>query len=91
MVGWIVEKAFAACRETGARILVTGGGVMANSLLRTRLAEEAGAKGVKLYVPALKYTTDNAAMVARNGLEIFAQSGPAPFDFVADPGLAIGG
>jgi N6-L-threonylcarbamoyladenine synthase len=103
VVGWLVEKTMAACDETGAGIIVTGGGVTANSLLRRRLAEEARERRIKVFIPPLKYTTDNAAMIARNGIEKYrrlagidsekprsaARRPDGVFDIVADPNLAI--
>ncbi len=53
-----------AVRATGARTLVLGGGVAANSALRAA-AEELGRKHhLAVRMPALKYCMDNAAMTA---------------------------
>jgi len=90
VVGWIVRKTIAACEETQTRILVAGGGVIANSLLRERLLEESRKRKIKLFLPPLAYTTDNAAMVARNGVDRFSKNGPSGFAFSADPNLKIG-
>ena len=46
----LVDKAFAALRRTGLRILCVGGGVAANARLRSRLEEEARRRGVQLHV-----------------------------------------
>jgi len=48
-------------------LLTASGGVAANSELRRRLGEQAGALGVELKLPPPRLTTDNAAMVARAG------------------------
>ena len=53
--------------EHHPRLLTASGGVSANSELRRRLAELAAALGIELRLPALRLTTDNAAMVARAG------------------------
>ncbi|HNV86020.1 MAG TPA: tRNA (adenosine(37)-N6)-threonylcarbamoyltransferase complex transferase subunit TsaD [Candidatus Omnitrophota bacterium] len=90
VVSWIVRKAVAACEETRTRILVAGGGVIANSLLRERLLAETRKHKIKLFLPPLAYTTDNAAMVARNGIDRFSKNGPSGFGFSADPNLKIG-
>lgn len=47
--------------------LVCAGGVAANSHLRTRLAEIAGARGVPLFLPEPPLCGDNAAMIAAQG------------------------
>lgn len=90
VVGWIVEKALAACRQTGCRVLVTGGGVTANSLLRERLIQAGKEHKIRLFIPPLAYTTDNAAMVARNGVDKIKKFGPIKPDFSTDPNLKIG-
>ncbi|KAH8726981.1 glycoprotease family-domain-containing protein [Phaeosphaeriaceae sp. PMI808] len=54
--------------------IVLAGGVAANSLLRHILASTLCARGyhdMKLYFPPPKYCTDNAAMIAWTGLEMF--------------------
>ena len=43
--------------------IVLGGGVSANSGLRSKLEKTAQEKGWDLYLPPLAYTTDNAAMI----------------------------
>ena len=43
------------------------GGVAANKGLRNRMKEEMDNLGIKLTVPAFKYCTDNAAMIAVAG------------------------
>lgn len=49
--------------------LVAAGGVAANAHLRGRLAELAGARGVRLLVPPQRLCTDNGAMIAWAGIE----------------------
>ena len=69
-IGWIVKKALAACEEYQASHLVVGGGVSANSYLRELLAEKAGEKQIKVWIPPLELTGDNGAMIARAGLNL---------------------
>ncbi len=59
----LVAKAMIAARRTGHNKLVLAGGVAANSLLRTMLAEACEKEGVTLYSPSLLLCTDNAAMI----------------------------
>ena len=49
------------------RLLTASGGVAANTLLRSRLKEAGRHWGVEVLLPATRFTTDNAAMVARAG------------------------
>ncbi len=56
-----------AAKDIGAEKIVLAGGVSANSRLRRVMAEECEKKGIKLYMPELKYCGDNAAMIASQG------------------------
>jgi len=49
------------------RSLLVGGGVSANSLLRTELAAFAAMRGLELRLPAMEFCLDNAAMIAGLG------------------------
>ena len=53
-----------ADHNTPPRSLVIGGGVSANSLLRTRAAELGEQLGIAVRIPAFDYCLDNAAMIA---------------------------
>ena len=63
----LLKPTIAAARELGTDTIALTGGVAANSRLRERLAEAASADGRRLVAPALKYCTDNAAMIALAG------------------------
>ena len=83
-------KAIDACRATGARDLLIGGGVAANRRLRTLLAERAAAAGVQLRTPRPVLCTDNGAMIAALGAEVVAAGGrPSSADVGADPSLPV--
>ena len=60
----LVDRVLLAAEDTGLKRIVAGGGVAANSYLRSRLQ---GEKGVEAVFPSLKLCTDNAAMVAGIG------------------------
>lgn len=57
----LVKKTIAACKEFNAPRIVLAGGVAANQTLRRKFQELAP---VPVYTPAMKFCTDNAAMVA---------------------------
>ena len=62
------EQAFLKNNETRAtNTLVVCGGVSANKRLSFLMQQLAEKHGLKLIVPSLKYTTDNAAMIAQAG------------------------
>lgn len=59
--------------------VVAAGGVMANMRLRRALEEACRKKSVRLYIPELRYCTDNAAMVAAAAHLYYAQGIPSKF------------
>jgi N6-L-threonylcarbamoyladenine synthase len=63
IVDVLVEKTMNAVDATGALVVGGGGGVLANRRLRSRLAEEAEARGITLCLPSPALCTDNAAMI----------------------------
>lgn len=65
----LVKKTVAAARRYQIRHILLAGGVAANSLLRDWMSREAGKFHLQVHFPPLKYCTDNAAMIARAGLE----------------------
>ena len=58
----------AAAKEKNCKSIAAGGGVIANGYLRALLERECSAAGVRLVLPEKKYCTDNAAMIAAEGL-----------------------
>lgn len=73
--------AYEACVKEPARQWVIAGGVAANKLIRLRMQEAAENKGYSLHVPPLKLCTDNAAMIAWAGYELYQQQGETALDF----------
>ncbi len=59
----LTEKAVKLLEENNAKKLVVAGGVGANSRLREKLELACKKIGVDVYLPVLKYCTDNAAMI----------------------------
>jgi N6-L-threonylcarbamoyladenine synthase len=57
-------KTALALRKTGLKTLCVGGGVAANSALRSRLQLECEQAGVELFIPPMRLCTDNAVMGA---------------------------
>lgn len=64
----LVERAVTACRLKNISTLTIGGGVAANGYLRDKLTEECAKRNIRLVLPQKKYCTDNAAMIASEGL-----------------------
>jgi len=57
-------KAFEAAEKFGLKQIALGGGVSANSLIRELFVKTGKKKKIKVFIPSLKYCTDNAAMIA---------------------------
>ena len=60
----LVSKTIRAAREYKAKTVILGGGVAANAGLRAKLEKETIKTGAKLLLPEIKFTGDNAAMIA---------------------------
>ncbi len=69
IVDTLVAKTLRALDQTGLTALVIAGGVGANRSLRANLAVEAERRGARVFYPRVEFCTDNAAMIARAGLE----------------------
>ncbi len=67
LIDILLKKLILAVKETGIREVALSGGVSANSGLRGRIEEEGRKRGWNTYLPALRFTTDNAAMIAITG------------------------
>lgn len=65
VVDVLAGKVLRAATELGIRDIAVVGGVSANSALQRRLRDEAARRGLRMFIPDLIYSTDNAAMVAR--------------------------
>ena len=89
VVDVLATKTSRAARELGARSIVLGGGVAANSCLRERLAGEADALQVPLIVPRPGLCTDNGAMIGAAGARRFAAGERAGLDLDARPSLPL--
>jgi N6-L-threonylcarbamoyladenine synthase len=89
VVDVLVAKTIRAARSIGARSIVLGGGVAANSVLRDRLAGEAAAMGLALIVPRPGLCTDNGAMIGAAGARRFAAGERAGLDLEATPSLPL--
>jgi N6-L-threonylcarbamoyladenine synthase len=56
-----------AAKDTGISTIAVAGGVSANSGLRSALLDAAKKYNWEMHIPAFKFTTDNAAMIAITG------------------------
>jgi N6-L-threonylcarbamoyladenine synthase len=89
VVDVLATKTIRAARAAGARSIVLGGGVAANSALRARLAGEADALGIPLIVPRPALCTDNGAMIGAAGARRFEAGDWSQLDLDARPSLPL--
>jgi N6-L-threonylcarbamoyladenine synthase len=89
VVDVLVTKLVAAAEEADAPTLVLGGGVAANSRLRARVLDAAGAIGRRVLLPPLALCTDNGAMIAGTAWWRLRADGPTPLDAGVVPTLSL--
>ncbi len=70
----LMEKLHLAVQQTGIQQIAIGGGVSANSGIRSTLKEAETKFGWKTYIPKFEYTTDNAAMIGIVGYYKFLEN-----------------
>jgi len=65
----LVKKIASAAKDKNSKKIVVAGGVAANKTLRKKLQEVRACHGkpLQVFMPNLKYCTDNAAMIASSG------------------------
>jgi N6-L-threonylcarbamoyladenine synthase len=85
-----VRKTIAAAKAQGVGTVLLGGGVVANSRLRERMAEAGAREGLGVLVPSIDLCTDNAAMIACAGAARWARGERSSLDMGADPNLRLG-
>lgn len=71
----LVKKTLRAAREEGVGDVVIAGGVAANSRLRGLMSARGERMGLKIHLTPLRYCSDNAAMIARLGYQMFCENG----------------
>jgi N6-L-threonylcarbamoyladenine synthase len=89
VVNWLVEKTLKAAENKRVKDIVVGGGVSANSSLRQRLTEEGQVRGFRIWIPPLSLTGDNAAMIARRGVELYESGKRSSFALTGNAALKL--
>ena len=74
IIDTLLKKLVKAAKEYKIRDIAIAGGVSANSGLRDAVAEQGRRRGWRVFLPELKFTTDNAAMIAMVGYYRYLRS-----------------
>ena len=85
----LAAKARKAAQQIGAKTVALGGGVAANSLLRSTMTSVCAESGWRLVLPSMGMCTDNAAMIASAGWYRLVADGPSSMDMGAMPNLKL--
>jgi N6-L-threonylcarbamoyladenine synthase len=89
VVDVLATKTALAAERRGARTIVLGGGVAANTVLRERIEDRARALGIPVVVPRPGLCTDNAAMIGAAGWFRARAGARAGGDLEARPSLKL--
>lgn len=89
VVDVLAAKARKAAQQIGAKTVALGGGVAANSLLRSTMTTVCTESGWRLVLPSMGMCTDNAAMIASAGWYRLVADGPSSMDMGAMPNLKL--
>ena len=89
VVDVLCAKTIKAAQQVGAQGIVLGGGVSANSFLRSEMSRRGGEAGFKVALPSRAMCTDNAAMIAAAAWHRLKSDGPRDLDCGAYPNLKL--
>jgi len=87
VVEFMVKRVMTVAIRERALSIGLSGGVACNSLLRSRVAEEARKAGLESYAVSPSLASDNAAMIAEVGRRLLLRGEIADLAVNADPGL----
>lgn len=84
-VNQMLDKLEKACKDYKVKQVVIGGGVSANSYLRSEATRRFEKDNIELVIPPLWCTTDNAAMIAKTAHHMIEKGLYAPLSFTSQP------
>ncbi len=88
-IGQILNRVEKACSRYEVKEVILAGGVSANSYLRSEMQKLMEKLNIKLVIPPLWCTTDNAAMIAKVAEKLYERKVFAPLTVSVDPNWEI--
>lgn len=88
-IGQILNRVEKACSRYEVKEVILAGGVSANSYLRSEMQKLMEKLYIKLVIPPLWCTTDNAAMIAKVAEKLYERKVFAPLTVSVDPNWEI--
>ena len=88
-VGQVIDRTIKVITDYNVKEVILAGGVSANSYLRSEMTRVMEEKNIKIHIPPIWCTTDNAAMIAKVGEHLYKQKLFAPLDISVDPNWEI--
>lgn len=88
-VNMIIKNVIKATRKYDVKEIVLAGGVSANSYLRSEIIKTFENSNIKVVIPPIWCTTDNAAMIAKVGEYLYDEKIFAPLSIGVDPSWKI--
>ena len=88
-VGMVVDRTIKAVEEYQVKEVILAGGVSANSYLRSEMKKEMDKRHIKIVIPPLWCTTDNAAMIAKVAEHLYEMKVFADLNLGVDPNWFI--
>ena len=85
----LVKKTVEYAKKLNVKTVTAGGGVVANDYLRQTLTQACKQNGLTLVLPEKKYCTDNAAMIASEGLNQYLSGNFASLDINARAAIPL--
>jgi N6-L-threonylcarbamoyladenine synthase len=89
VISVLSDKLIEASKKYNVSNIAVTGGVSANSALRNRLSQEAKKNCLNLYIPNIKYSTDNASMIAMVGKFKYENNFFSKLNITASPNLKL--
>jgi N6-L-threonylcarbamoyladenine synthase len=85
----LLNKAFMACRTQNIRHLVLGGGVSANSFLRSESIRRGMLEKIQVHLPPVNHCVDNAVMIARAAMRRLKEGQRDTLDFNVSANISV--